>query len=142
MDLSSPPESASSSDGWNFGLYRGPIAVPDIDHNFGRWRLKEWSFTSFATPNFFGSVVVVQLGYVAYRAICLANNDGKLLFRDKELSPFGSALDFAPSSIAGTSEWKSRRATIEQGWNGKWTQAAWWNCGRGITTPTDSTPGR
>jgi len=108
----------------HFGRYGAPIADPNLRARapFGRFRLKEWHYTSLVTERFFFAFAVVQLGYVANAFCYLVDRaDATKLHGFEALSPLGIGLSFAESSVAGTTRWQHRRQLLEIAWrNGAW----------------------
>ncbi|MCA9532435.1 MAG: DUF2804 domain-containing protein [Myxococcales bacterium] len=114
-----PPGQIRVGDAWQFGRYVKPFAHPDFGNPLlTRFRLKEWHYSSFATDDWFFAVGLVQLGYVANAFAYLVDRRRPTLpaRQFEALSPLGSALRFAPSSIEGTTCWERRNARVEFEW--------------------------
>jgi len=116
------PRSLLSGDQWQLGVYRTPFEVAAMGaRGWKRYRLKEWHYLSFTTDEWFVAVGLVQLGYVANLfAYALDRVQNKPALEHGILSPLGAALSFAPSSIRGTTSWKSRGASISVEANDGW----------------------
>ncbi len=87
-----------------------------------RYRLKEWHYLSFTTDEWFVAVGLVQLGYVANLfSYAVDRVQQKAAVEHGALSPFGRALQFAPSSVVGSTSWKTRDASVDieagDGWH-------------------------
>jgi hypothetical protein len=114
-----PPANLREDGAWKFGRYRQAIPNPDVGASLlNKFRVKEWHYSSFATEDWFFAVGLVQLGYVANAFAYLVDRKRPTLPpREYEaISPLGTALDFAPSSVAGSTRWLRGDARIEMEW--------------------------
>jgi len=121
--LDTPPPAARSNSGWNFGRYRRPIPDPAIaaPGPFGRYRLKEWHYSSFVTADWFFAFAAIQLGYSAKVFAYLVDRKNPSVSHEYSvLAPLGKGLSFAPSSVRGETLWThdsdSLRACYREGW--------------------------
>ncbi len=80
-----------------------------------RFRLKEWCYQSIATPEVFIAFAIVQLGYVAQAFVYVIDRKTLVRHQAEVMSPLGRGLQMAPSSIGGTSRFRSARLDIETG---------------------------
>ncbi len=95
------------------GRYRAPVALPDVERVYGSRRgLKQWHYQSLTTPEWFLGFAVVQLGYVAQLFAYCVDRRSQARVEVERMSLLGRALDFAPSSLTGTTEWRSRDAQL------------------------------
>jgi hypothetical protein len=121
--LEVPPARAVDGAVINYGRYKGPIARPNIAPagRLGRFRLKEWHYTSLTTEELFTAFGLVQLGYAA-NAFCyvVERADPSRAWQYEAIAPLGWGLDFAPSSVRGMTTWRRGRASISAGWGGDW----------------------
>lgn len=117
------PAALGSGAGWAFGRYRQPIAEPSLGPG-ERWRAlrtKEWHYHSVVDARWFLGVAVVQLGYLANAFLYLVEREAPSRRREYEaLSPLGRALDFAPSSVKGTTRWHKGRDRISIRYDSGW----------------------
>lgn len=114
LEKSAPPQ-LRRSDGWAFGRYREPIDDPSLAPltPWRRLRVKEWHYHSVVSEEWFLALAVAQLGYVANAFVYLVERAAPERRREHEaLSPLGRALDFAPSSVHGTTRWSSKGAQL------------------------------
>ncbi len=104
--LSPPPEHLFDAEHRpHLGRFLAPIAHPDLPAP--RWRLKEWHYTSLCTDRFFLAFAVVQLGYLANAFCYFVDRRAPTRFWQTEaIAPFGRGLQFAPSSVNGTTLWR------------------------------------
>lgn len=107
--------------GWLFGRYRSPIAHPAFPPKLSdRWRLKEWQYTSVATPELFLAFGLVQLGYASNLFLYVVDRVDQRVLELEETLPAGAGLTIAPSSVHGTTEWRGGghhiRVTYRDGW--------------------------
>ena len=119
-----PPRArARERDGYEWGRYRLPIAVPDLRSpgTLGRLRLKEWSFLSVTSERWFLAFAIVQLGY-AGNVFCylVDRRDPTRAWGYEAITPLGAGVRIAPSSIAGRSRFEWRGARIDVRWTGAW----------------------
>lgn len=118
-----PPERAVEGGTIRYGRYRQPIPQPNIAPStwLGRYRLKEWHYTSVTTERFFLAFGLVQLGYLANAFGYLVDRRAKgRCWEYEAMSPLGLGLRFAPSSVHGTTTLRLGRARIEIGWDRGW----------------------
>lgn len=121
--LPQAPSSVRIGDEWQIGLYRTPFATAEMStRGWKRYRLKEWHYVSFTTDEWYVAVGLVQLGYVANLFTYAVDRvEGKSAIEYGALSPLGRALRFAPSSVRGTSTWRSQSANVtidaRDGWD-------------------------
>lgn len=121
--LPEAPGSILVGDRWQAGVYRTPFARAQLRADgWRRYRLKEWHYLSFTTDEWFVAVGLVHLGYVGNLfsyAVDRVQNRSAIEYGT--MSPLGRALRIAPSSIVGTTSWKSRNATVSvtarDGWD-------------------------
>lgn len=110
-------------DGWAYGRYRAPIPDPSLGvTGLRRWRQKEWHYSAFTTDRWFVGLGLVQLGYVANAFVyAVDRRKPEEPLEHEAMSPLGSALRFAPSSVSGTTRWRrgADEALIQ------WDGAAW-----------------
>ena len=121
--LPAPPAAAFSEGTFHYGRYRGPIPDPTFPLAWGqRLRLKEWHYCALTGPHTFLALGLVQLGYLAKVFVYLVDRSrpGEAL-EYEALLPLGRGLEFAQSSIAGTSSLRHRGALIEAGFDGAHT---------------------
>lgn len=120
------PEAPSSfliGNDLQLGVYRTPFARPDLSSKgWKRYRLKEWHYVSFTTDEWFVAVGLVQLGYIGSMFSYVVDRlQQRPAVEYGALSPLGRALSIAPSSVDGTSSWKSRAAAVSivarDGWD-------------------------
>jgi hypothetical protein len=108
---------------WQIGVYRTPFPTAEMStRGWKRYRLKEWHYVSFTTDEWYLAVGLVQLGYVANLfSYAVDRLEKRPAFEYGALSPLGKALRFAPSSVHGTSTWRSRTASVtidaRDGWD-------------------------
>lgn len=122
--LAAPPTHAFLDGNYQYGRYHRPIADPNViaPGIMGRFRLKEWHYSSFVTPDWFFAFAAVNLGYAAKVFAYVVDRQNPADRQEyTKLAPLAKGLRFAPSSISGTTEWKSGRsllkATYHDGWN-------------------------
>ena len=108
------PRSSFADDQWQLGVYQTPFAEVDMSTaGWRRYRLKEWHYLSFTTDEWFVALGLVQLGYVANLfSYAVDRVQRRPAVEHGALSPLGRALRFAPSSIVGTTSWKTRDAEV------------------------------
>jgi hypothetical protein len=109
-------------DQWQIGVYRTPFAEAALStRSWRRYRLKEWHYVSFTTEEWYVAVGLVQLGYIG-NLFCYAVDriQKRCAVAYGSLSPLGRALSLAPSSVRGTTSWKSRAATVSIAANDGW----------------------
>lgn len=96
------------------GVYRTPFASVELSaRGWKRYRLKEWHYVSMTTEEWYVAVGLVQLGYVANLfSYAVDRSQKSRAVEYGTLSPLGTALNIAPSSIAGVSAWESRNARV------------------------------
>lgn len=117
------PDSLRDGERWQIGVYRTPFATAEMStRGWKRYRLKEWHYVSFTTDEWYIAVGLVQLGYVANLFSYAVERSGTgQAVEHGALSPLGKALRFAPSSVRGTSTWRSRTASVvidaRDGWD-------------------------
>ncbi len=119
-----PPPAARGSSGWNFGRYRRPIPDPGITvpGPFGRYRLKEWHYSSFVTPDWFFAFAAIQLGYSAKVFAYLVNRKNPSASHEySELAPLGKGLSFAPSSVRGNTRWEHSSGRLHAAYQDGWS---------------------
>lgn len=107
--------------GWLFGRYRSPIANPTFPAKLSdRWRLKEWHYSSIATPELFLAFGLVQLGYASNLFLYVIDRVDRQVFELEETLAGGAALSVAPSSVRGTTRWRwggnEIRIDYREGW--------------------------
>ncbi len=119
----SPPDSARLKGIWQYGRYRHPIGDPAIaaPGRLGRFRLKEWHYTSVATPRWFFAFAAVNLGYAAKVFAYLVDRERPGERNEYSvLAPLARGLTFAPSSVRGETAWRAGRdrlrARYQNGW--------------------------
>jgi len=104
----SAPPSLVTPAGFAYGRFREPIAEPRLPPSlFGRFRTKEWHYHSIVTDDWFLGVALVGLGYAANAFLYFVERrapDRRLEY--EAISPLARALEFAPSSIRGRSQWQ------------------------------------
>lgn len=91
-----------------FGRYAVPlprVAEYFPEHKF--FELKRFHYCSVDTPNFFLGMATVTLSYVGNGFIYVVNKASGEKFEFTSLSPLGRAVQFAPSSVSGCTEWRS-----------------------------------
>lgn len=121
--LPEAPRSLSIDGQWQFGIYRSPFANAGIETTgYRRYRLKEWHYLSFTTDAWYVAVGLVQMGYVASIFAYVVDRKGAgRRFEFRALSPLGRSARIAPSSLRGTTSWKSRKASLSvsarDGWD-------------------------
>ncbi|MBW2463583.1 MAG: DUF2804 domain-containing protein, partial [Deltaproteobacteria bacterium] len=121
--LPDAPPSLSVDGQWQFGIYRTPFVRVELPAGgLRRLRLKEWQYVSLTTDDWYVAVGLVQAGYIGSVFVYVVDRsraDAAVEYRS--LSPFGRAVHFAPSSVRGTTSWKSRDAklsiTANEGWD-------------------------
>jgi hypothetical protein len=123
--LDVPPARAVSATGAvAYGRYRRPIPWPNVAAAgpLGRFRLKEWHYTSLVTDELFVAFGLVQLGYLA-NAFCyvVERADPGRSWQYEAMAPLGGGLRFASSSVGGVTSWRHGRAAIDAGWGGVWS---------------------
>jgi hypothetical protein len=101
-----------------FGRYSQALRAPDLGRLSGRFRLKEWSYTSCATDEWFFALAVVQLGYAAQLFAYVVDRKTGQRTETEQVVPLGKALTFADSSQFGVTRWRSRRYTVDAGHDG------------------------
>ncbi len=123
--LPKAPTSCLAGEQWQLGVYRTPFEVTDMSAaGWKRYRLKEWHYLSFTTDEWFVAVGLVQLGYIANLFAYLVDRaQRKPALEHGALSPLGTALSFAPSSVRGTTSWQSRGASVSVEANDGWDVA-------------------
>lgn len=116
-----PPAHARNADGWAFGRYRAPIPDPDLGvTGLRRWRQKEWHYSALTTDRWFVGFGLVQLGYVANAFVYAVDRQQPARPLEHEaLSPLGTALRFAPSSVAGSTRWRRGADELSIRWDGR-----------------------
>eukprot|EP00026_Physarum_polycephalum_P010124 Phypoly_transcript_10275.p1 GENE.Phypoly_transcript_10275~~Phypoly_transcript_10275.p1 ORF type:complete len:390 (+),score=64.18 Phypoly_transcript_10275:72-1241(+) len=111
----------SANPEYAWGRYKQPILNPNIQPKsfFGNFmkdfRLKRWHYLSVTTPTHLVAVAVVQIGYVA-NVWCYVFNPSRTsepLQEFRLLAPLGIGVNFANSSVTGTTEWKSGKNFIK-----------------------------
>jgi hypothetical protein len=121
--LPQAPSSFRIGDQWQLGVYRTPFATAELStRGWKRYRLKEWHYVSFTTDQWYVAVGLVQLGYVANLfSYAVDRLEKRPAIEYGALSFLGRALRFAPSSVRGTSTWRSRAASVtidaRDGWD-------------------------
>ncbi len=121
--LPDPPETARRGRTYHWGRYRMPIARPAIraGGRLGRFRLKEWSFISVTTDDWFLAFALVHLGYLGnVFAYLVDRHDPSRAWEHEALTPFGAGLRIAPSSVGGRSRFDWGRAHVDVRWTGAW----------------------
>jgi|JI10StandDraft_1071094.scaffolds.fasta_scaffold66330_3 hypothetical protein len=114
-----PPSAIRVDGAWQFGRYAQPFAAPDFGNPLtNRFRLKEWHYSSFVTDSWFFAVGLVQLGYAANAFAYLVDRKRPThpARQFEAISPLGSALRFAPSSVGGSTRWQRRNARVDFEW--------------------------
>ena len=122
LSLPAAPSSFLAGDQWQIGVYRTPFAEAELSaRGWRRYRLKEWHYVSFTTDEWYVAVGLVQLGYIG-NLFCYAVDriQKRCAVEYGSLSPLGRALSLAPSSVRGTTSWKSRAATVSIAANDGW----------------------
>ena len=122
LPLPEAPSSFLDGDQWQIGVYRTPFAEAALSTRlWRRYRLKEWHYVSFTTEEWYVAVGLVQLGYIG-NLFCYAVDriQKRCAVEYGSLSPLGRALSLAPSSVRGTTSWKSRAATVSIAANDGW----------------------
>ena len=122
LPLPEAPSSFLDGDQWQIGVYRTPFAEAALStRSWRRYRLKEWHYVSFTTEEWYVAVGLVQLGYIG-NLFCYAVDriQKRCAVEYVSLSPLGRALSLAPSSVRGTTSWKSRAATVSIAANDGW----------------------
>ncbi len=122
LPLPAAPSSFLAGDQWQLGVYRTPFAEAELSaHSWRRYRLKEWHYVSLTTDEWYVAVGLVQLGYVGNLfSYAVDRVQKRSAVEYGSLSPLGRALSLAPSSIRGTTSWKSRAATVSIAANDGW----------------------
>ncbi len=121
--LPDAPPSLCVDGQWQFGVYRTPAGRVDLPAGgLRRLRLKEWQYVSFTTDAWYVAVGLVQMGYVgSLFAYVVDRSRGDSAVEYRSLSPLGRAVQFAPSSVRGTTSWKSGAARLSiranKGWD-------------------------
>lgn len=121
--LPEAPRSVLTADQWQIGVYRTPFELVEMSKiGWKRYRLKEWHYLAFTTDEWFIALGLVQLGYVANLfAYVIDRVERTSAAEHGELSPFGIALSFAPSSVRGRTSWRSRGTNVtidaNMGWD-------------------------
>ncbi|MFW2388519.1 MAG: DUF2804 domain-containing protein [Polyangiales bacterium] len=121
--LPEAPGSILVGDQWQTGVFRTPFARAELRADgWRRYRLKEWHYVSFTTDEWFIAVGLVHLGYVGNLfAYAVDRVQNRRAIEHGEMSPLGRALRIAPSSVRGTTSWKTRNATVSltarDGWD-------------------------
>lgn len=112
--LAAPPASIFEGGRPNLGRFAGPLPVVELERTgLSHLRLKEWHYTSITTEQHFVAFAMVQLGYVANVFAYVVDRRRPARARMMEtLVPFGRGLDFAPSSVAGTTHYRRGRDRI------------------------------
>ena len=120
--LPEAPSSFIAGDRWQLGVYRTPFQHAEMSTSgWKRFRLKEWHYLSFTTDEWFVALGLVQLGYVANLfAYAVDRVQRKPAVEHGILSPLGTALGFAPSSVRGRTSWESRGAKVSIDANDGW----------------------
>jgi hypothetical protein len=120
--LPEAPTSIVVGEQWQLGVYRTPFEAVDMSASgWRRYRLKEWHYVSLTTEEWFVAVGLVQLGYVANLfAYAVDRVQRKPALERGILSPLGSALSFARSSVHGATSWQSRDASVSVEANSGW----------------------
>ncbi|MGE0709659.1 MAG: DUF2804 domain-containing protein [Planctomycetota bacterium] len=118
--LAEPPRAIVEGTRVSYGRYRQPFSVPNIRAAgpLGRYRLKEWHYTSFSSERLFIAFALVQLGYVANAFCYVVDHTDGSFWEYEALTPLGRGLRFAPSSVEGASVWRHRRAALNVTWRG------------------------
>ena len=120
--LEDAPHATFADGRWQLGIYRTPFTEVNLSaRGWKRFRLKQWHYLSFTTDEWFVALGLVQLGYVANLFSYAVDRIGHgRAVEHGSLSPWGQALSFAPSSVAGKTCWKSRGASVsvqaDDGW--------------------------
>ncbi len=122
MTLPLAPPVAHRAEGFLFGRYRTPIANPLFPFRIGdRWRLKEWHYSSVATPELFLAFGLVQLGYASNLFLYAVDRTTGRALELEDTLPGGAGLALAPSSVRGTTEWRFNgqqiRIDYDRGWD-------------------------
>lgn len=108
-----------------YGRYRRPIPWPNVAARgpLGRFRLKEWHYTSLVTDELFVAFGLVQLGYLANAFCYVVERDAPgRPWQYEAIAPLGAGLRFAPSSVSGVTTWRHGRAAIDAGFgSGVWS---------------------
>ncbi|RLB45195.1 MAG: hypothetical protein DRJ42_30465 [Deltaproteobacteria bacterium] len=121
--LPDAPPSLSVGGRWQFGIYRTPADRVDLPTGgLRRLRLKEWQYVSFTTDDWYVAVGLVQMGYVgSLFAYVVDRSRGDAAVEYRALSPLGRSVRVAPSSVRGTTSWKSPAASLSiranEGWD-------------------------
>lgn len=118
-----PPRRAVDGGQVAYGRYCQAIADPNVRASgvFGRFRLKEWHYTSVSSDHFFLAFGLVHLGYLA-NAFCylVDHTTGDSYHAYEAMAPFGFGLRFAPSSVRGVTRWRKGGQSIEVRWEEGW----------------------
>ena len=122
LPLPAAPSSFLAGDQWQLGVYRTPFAEAELSaRSWRRYRLKEWHYVSFTTDEWYVAVGLVQLGYIGNLfSYAVDRVQKRSAVEYGSLSPLGRALSLAPSSIRGSTSWKSRAATVSIAANDGW----------------------
>ena len=120
--LPEAPTSFLLGNDWQVGVYRTPFAQAELSRRgWKRLRLKEWHYVSFTTDEWFVALGLVHLGYVGNLfSYAVDRVQGRSAVEYGSLSPLGKALSIAPSSVEGTTIWKSRAASVSIASNDGW----------------------
>jgi hypothetical protein len=82
------------------GLRGTPLGL--IERGFRRMRLKEWHYTSVATPDVFLACAVVNAGYVGNGFAYVVDRHSGDIHEWNTLTPLGKGVRIAPNSVDGT----------------------------------------
>lgn len=122
LPLPEAPSSFLVGDEWQIGVYRTPFERAELStRGWKRYRLKEWHYVSFTTDEWYVALGLVQLGYIGNLfSYAVDRVQKRPAVEYGSLSPLGRALSIAPSSVRGTTSWKSQAASVSISANDGW----------------------
>jgi len=97
------------------GRYRRPLVAVNLAEHVSRFRLKEWCYQAIVSDEVLVAFAVAQLGYVAQAFVYLVDRRTGRRVSVEKMSPLGTALSMAPSSIAGSTRWQSQGLSLVTG---------------------------
>lgn len=110
------PLTARTGDSYSYGVYRRPIATPNIEWSgiLSAFSLKEWHYVSVCSQRYFFACAIVRLGYAAKMFAYLVDRENpQHTVETSTLHPLSLGVSFAPSSIEGRTTWQKGNSSLQ-----------------------------